>query len=216
MSSSLIYKKTDYCRNNYISTLDLMNKYNLDEKKKIPILNKVVIELSIAQILKNFGKDNKNAFNSEIQIKSVLILYLLVFNVPFINFKKLEVKIKNYLKENNDSFSLRVSITDNNLINQLLIRTFFEKRGFSISDLRYFKKRDTKINVHCMNEKKFIYSTYIPSHNFVEIENFFNRVLFGVNSNELFLKLSLHISNPVIKTNFKNVIKNLPIFWING
>ena len=216
MSSPKIYKKSSYYLNDYISNLDLINKYNLNEKKKVPFLDKITVELSLAQFVKNFGDTNKTVFHSEIQIRSILMLYLLVHNVPLIRFKKSEIKIKKSMKTGKDTFSLCFSITDRDLINQFLIRLFFEQKGFLISDLRHFRKRDINFNNHCLRNEKFVYSTFVLSQNFLEVDNYFNRVLIDSNPNELSLKLNLNIFNPSVKSNFKNTIKNLPFFWVNG
>jgi hypothetical protein len=88
MSSPKIYKKSSYYLNDYISNLDLINKYNLNEKKKVPILDKITVELSLAQFVKIFSDSNKTVFHSEIQIRSILMLYLLIYNITLIKFKK--------------------------------------------------------------------------------------------------------------------------------
>ena len=107
MSSPKIYKKSSYYLNDYISNLDLINKYNLNEKKKVPILDKITVELSLAQFVKIFSDSNKTVFHSEIQIRSILMLYLLIYNIPLIKFKKSEIKIKKNMKTDKDTFSLR-------------------------------------------------------------------------------------------------------------
>ena len=65
MTSSFIYNRTNFKRNSYLSQLEFVNKYNLDDKKKIPCLNEVVIEFPIKRFLTGFFSDHKNEFNLE-------------------------------------------------------------------------------------------------------------------------------------------------------
>ena len=206
----LIQKKINYNHNFYISNLDLINKYNLDEKKKIPCLNMVIIEFSLTKFLNNFTQTNKTEFNTEIQIKSILILYLLIFNIPFINYKKLKLEIKKNFKVDKRHFVLKATLNDKILTNDFLIKMFFEEKGNIVFDLETLKNRKFK------NSKNFIYTTHLTIQNFTEIDILFNRILNNINSNELFFKINFSFFCGNIKTDFKKIIRNLPFFWING
>ena len=206
----LIQKKINYNHNSYISSLDLINKYNLDEKKKIPCLNMVIIEFSLTKFLNNFTQTHKTEFNTEIQIKSILILYLLIFNIPFINYKKLKLEIKKNFKVDKRHFVLKATLNDKILTNEFLIKMFFEEKGNIVFDLETLKNRKIK------NSKNFIYTTHLTIQNFTEIDILFNRILNNINSNELFFKINFSFFCGNIKTDFKKIIRNLPFFWING
>ena len=206
----LIQKKINYNHNFYISNLDLINKYNLDEKKKIPCLNMVIIEFSLTKFLNNFTQTHKTEFNTEIQIKSILILYLLIFNIPFINYKKLKLEIKKNFKVDKRHFVLKATLNDKILTNEFLIKMFFEEKGNIVFDLETLKNRKFK------NSKNFIYTTHLTIQNFTEIDILFNRILNNINSNELFFKINFSFFCGNIKTDFKKIIRNLPFFWING
>ena len=206
----LIQKKINYNHNFYISNLDLINKYNLDEKKKIPCLNMVIIEFSLTKFLNNFTQTHKTEFNTEIQIKSILILYLLIFNIPFINYKKLKLEIKKNFKVDKRHFVLKATLNDKILTNDFLIKMFFEEKGNIVFDLETLKNRKSK------NSKNFIYTTHLTVQNFTEIDILFNRILNNINSNELFFKINFSFFCGNIKTDFKKIIRNLPFFWING
>lgn len=206
----LIQKKINYNHNFYISNLDLINKYNLDEKKKIPCLNMVIIEFSLTKFLNNFTQTHKTEFNTEIQIKSILILYLLIFNIPFINYKKLKLEIKKNLKVDKRHFVLKATLNDKILTNEFLIKMFFEEKGNIVFDLETLKNRKFK------NSKNFIYTTHLTIQNFTEIDILFNRILNNINSNELFFKINFSFFCGNIKTDLKKIIRNLPFFWING
>jgi hypothetical protein len=206
----LIQKKINYNHNFYISNLDLINKYNLDEKKKIPCLNMVIIEFSLTKFLNSFTQTHKTEFNSEIQIKSILILYLLIFNVPFINYKKLKLEIKKNFKVDKRHFVLKATLNDKILTNEFLIKMFFEEKGNIVFDLETLKNRKFK------NSNNFIYTTHLTIQNFTEIDILFNRILNNINSNELFFKINFSFFCGNIKADFKKIIRNLPFFWING
>lgn len=212
MVSNLIPKKIDYTQNSYISNLDLVNKYNLSDKKKIPSLNKIILLLPLTQFTDNFTDTNITEFDSEVQIKSILILYLLTLNIPYINFKKLKV-----IKSKENHLSLKITLNDNYLINQFLTRLFIEQKDNLISDLKVLKQKDLKINAHFSKLKVINYTSSILIQNFFEINLLLNRVLSGMNSNEFFIKINFIFKKPVkIQSNYKNLIKNCPLFWING
>ena len=170
----------------------------------------VIIEFSLTKFLNNFTQTHKTEFNSEIQIKSILILYLLIFNIPFINYKKLKLEIKKNFKVDKRHFVLKATLNDKILTNEFLIKMFFEEKGNIVFDLETLKNRKFK------NSKNFIYTTHLTIQNFTEIDILFNRILNNINSNELFFKINFSFFCGNIKTDFKKIIRNLPFFWING
>jgi len=55
---------------NYLSSCDLINKYNVTNINKIPTLNKIAVEVSSYDILNSSETGGKNELDSELQIKS--------------------------------------------------------------------------------------------------------------------------------------------------
>ena len=187
MTSSFIYNRTNFKRNSYLSQLEFVNKYNLDDKKKIPCLNEVVIEFPIKRFLTGFFSDHKNEFNLDVQIKAVLVLYLLIFNFPFLNYKVVEKQIKSYSKSGDiRHFSLKVTLTQKEAIDQFLIKTFIESGGLNFELQK--KKGAVFHNV--------VVAQIVYLHKFLEINFFLNRILVGLNSQDLFVNLTLKIFNP--------------------
>jgi hypothetical protein len=137
------------------------------------------------------------------------MLYLLFLNVPYIRFNKLKI-----FKTKENHISLKITLTDNYTINQMLTRFFIEKKSI-FSDLKVVKHKNVGESKHFLQQKNLILSSYFSIQNFLEIENLFNRIFFGINSNEFLIK-TFFVFNNCSKgvMNYKNMIRNCPIFWI--
>lgn len=209
--------KINYTKNRYLSNLDLINKLNLNDKRKIPFLNQIVLELPCVYFANNFV-NSRHEFDLEVQIKGMLVLYLLAFNLPFINYKKIKIFDKSFVtkSENIRHFSLKITLNDKSFIDKFLIKIFIEQMGVMNVDLQQSKKKDLVFDKYSLKCKKFNYINFIPISKILELDFFLNRVLSDINSQELFLKLNLEFYECFVKMNFKNLIKNLPFFWING
>lgn len=209
--------KINYTKNRYLSNLDLINKLNLNDKRKIPFLNQIVLELPCVYFANNFV-NSRHEFDLEVQIKGMLVLYLLAFNLPFINYKKIKIFDKSFVtkSENIRHFSLKITLNDKSFIDKFLIKIFIEQMGVMNVDLQQSKKKDLVFDKYSLKYKKFNYINFIPISKILELDFFLNRVLSDINSQELFLKLNLEFYECFVKMNFKNLIKNLPFFWING
>jgi hypothetical protein len=205
----MFFKKIDYNYNSYLSTLDLLNKYNITEKKKLPFLNRIIIVLPLTLFLDKFIDKNLNEHELEVQIKSTLMLYLLSLNLPYIRFNTLKL-----FKTKENHISLKITLTDNYTINQMLTRLFIEKKSILLNSKRT-KNQTFKESKHLLQQKNLILSCFFSVQNFVEIENLFNRIFFGINSNEFLMKIFFVFNNSSKKIiNYQNLIKNYPLFWI--
>lgn len=191
--TSFTRNKIFFLRNSYLSRLELINKFNLDDVKNVPSLSKVSIEISILKFLKGFFT-NKTEYNLDVQIKSMLVLYLLVFNFPFINYKIIEKKLKNHQK-NGDirHFSLKTTITHKDILYPFLIKILKENGTNFVSALQ---KKSRSINFRSY-KNCFLYTTPVYLQNLSDVNIFLNRVLSGINSQDLFLNLSLKIFSPL-------------------
>lgn len=209
MSFKKLSNRTDHSYNSYLSTLDLINKYNISEKRKKPILNQILLILPLNDFINKFIDRNLNEFDSEVQIKSIVFLYLLTFNIPFIQFKKLK-----FIKTKDNCFSLKISLTDTFSKDQFLTRLFIERKNFSISNFKIMKQKSLNL---LLPQKKFTLSSFISIKTFFELENLFNRVFLGSNSNEFLIKIHFIFQTSSEKAiNYKNFVKNYPCFWVNS
>lgn len=180
--------KVFFVRNFYLSKLEVINKFNLNDVRSVPNLSKIVINFPVSDFLKGCFNTNKNEYNLDVQIKFVMVLYLLVFNLPFINFKVLEKQVKGFRK-NSDirGFSLKTTIVGTNNVYCFLIKVLKGCNDDSILGLRK--------NVR------------IYDRNFLDVRVFLNRILSGINSQDLSLNLGLKVFNPLALK-----IKYLPLF----
>ena len=209
MSFKKFSNRTDHSYNSYLSTLDLINKYNISEKRKTPSLNQILLILPLNDFMNKFIDRNLSEFDSEVQIKSIVFLYLLTFNIPFIRFKKL-----NFTKTKDNCFSLKISLTDTFSKDQFLTRLFIERKNFSISDFKTIKGRNLEL---LPVQKKFTLSSFISIKTFFELENLFNRIFLGSNSNDFLIKIHFIFHSSSEKAiNYKNFVKNYPLFWVNN
>ena len=209
MSFKKLSNRTDHSYNSYLSTLDLINKYNISEKRKTPCLNRILLILPLNDFMNKFIDRNLNEFDSEVQIKSIVFLYLLTFNIPFIRFKKL-----NFTKTKDNCFSLKISLTDTFSKDQFLTRLFIEKKFFYISDFKTLKQKNLEL---LPLQKKFTLSSFISIKTFFELENLFNKVFLGSNSNDFLIKIHFIFDSSSEKAiNYKNFVKNYPLFWVSN
>jgi len=69
------------------------------------------------------------------------------------------------------------------------------------------------------NDSKVLnFNIKCPGSVFFEMDHFLNTTLININSKEFFISLNFLIKNSkqLTSINTNNLIKNLPLFWING
>lgn len=196
---------------NYLSTCDLINKYNLVNINKTSKLKKVILELSSRDIVAAIESLGKNEMNSEIQLKSYFLLYVLSGYQPYMKFR-----VSRKVKGESDNYSLEICITGDESIHSFLVSFFVENwNKLYVEDFSLWKKKDSNF---LFQHKKFIIEKKVPIDTFFELEDFLNRTPFGIVSKNLNLRIKFFFQN----NNFENLIasenlvKNLPLFWING
>ena len=214
----MLNSKLNIVSNTYFSNCDLINKYNFKSLHNIPKLKKVVIDFNLSDFLISSDfSSSKEQTDSSVQIKSFIIFYILTESLSYINFNKSLSSIKK-LKLSENNYSLKVSITNSKELNSFLFSFFVESWSkLLIDDFVLFKKDKTLVNKVNQCSNQFVFSTYIPSSIFVELESFLNKTNIGVNSKNLNIKINFVFENtPVKSKNLQNLIKNLPYFWISG
>lgn len=197
--------------NNYLSTCDLINKYNLLNVNKVPKLNKIVLELSSRDLLSAVESLGKNEINTETQIKSYFLLYIFSSYQPYIKFR-----VSKKLKGENDNYSLEINISKNEDIYSFLISFFVENwNKLSVEDFSLWKRKSFNF---IFQQKNFVIERKIPGDTFFELENFLNKTAFGIVSKNLNLRVKFFFQNNNFRSQdaSENLVKNLPFFWING
>ena len=205
--STINYNKT----HNYLSTCDLINKYNLLNVNKVPKLNKIVLKLSSRDLLSAVESLGKSEINSEIQVKSYFLLYIFSSYQPYIKFR-----VSKKLKGENDNYSLEIDIFSKEDIYSFLISFFIENwNKLSLEDFSLWKRKGFNF---IFQQKKFIIEKKIPADVFFELENLLNKTPFGIVSKNLNLKVKFLFQNNNFRSQSasENLVKNLPFFWING
>ena len=208
MSSNISTAKTIYKTNEYLSTLDLINKYNIKSKIIIPNLTKIIISFPMEAFSKMFFDNNKNELDEEVQIKSSFLLYLLFSNLPFITTKKQIEKIR-LQKSHENRVSLKISLTKKKILDIFLYQLFFENEN-KIAELQLFKNvRNTDIKQEC-----FIYNSSVLLQNFNELNFFLANISLPSNSKEFFFNLKFFFKTKKFQDFILiNLVKNISPFW---
>jgi hypothetical protein len=200
--------KINYVTNNYLSNLDLINKYNLKTSKNIPNIEKIIIHFPIEAFIKKFYDANKDELDSEIQIKSLFLLYLLFCNLPFINTRK-QLKKTKLLKTHENRIALKITLMKKDILNNFLYQLLFESEN-QIGPLKFFKN----VEGASLKENSLICSSIVLMQNFNELNQFVNNISISTNSKEFFFNLKFFFRNTK-NLNFNSIklIKNISPFW---
>ena len=199
---------------NYLSSCDLINKYNVTNINKIPKLNKIAIEVSSYDILNSSEIAGKNELDSELQIKSFFILYLIQALIPFISFNN-----SKKVKEDGLSYSLKIVLSNHDEIYSFLVKFFVENWNKLLAeDFSFWSKSDNNLFNSNLKKKKIVIQRKIPAEAFFEIDSFLDKNSFGIISKNLNFKIRFIFQNNNIKEQNTsiNLIKNTPLFWISG
>ena len=203
--------KNNFIKSNYLLSCDSINKYNLSSVYNTPKISNIVLEFPLKSVIKAF-ETKATEDDSLIQIKAFLFLYLFFNNIPFINSNKLKV-LKKSDKDNESFFALKMIISENNDINNLLISLFVENNHkFLMEDFKVLQDTNSyKIE----NNNKTLVNCKIPLNFFSGNESVLN-TLTGFNNKEFILNITFHIKKHFKIYNTKEFIKNNKLFWING
>jgi hypothetical protein len=204
MQFNQLNSRINYNQSNYITTLDLINKYNLKTKNKCPRIEKLVITFSLTNFLNIFFDKTLNELDSDTQVKTFFLIYLLFSLTPFIKGKF----IKN-VKSSQTNFLLEIILSNNFSINEFLLRIFLESNNLitNLKLLNFEKKNSISKN------NKYIYCSSLEVNKFSEVNTFLNKVLSSTKSNELTFHLNTYFINFPKNLNKANLIKNQFLFW---
>jgi len=161
---------------NYLSSCDLINKYNINNINKIPKLNKVAVEVSSYDILNSSEISGKNELDSELQMKSFFILYLIQALIPFISFSN-----SKKVKEDGLSYSLKIVLSDEDEIYSFLVKFFVENWNKLLAeDFSFWSKSDSTLSDSILKQKRITIQRKIPAEAFFEVDNFLDKNSFGI------------------------------------
>ena len=137
----------------YLSSCDLINKYNSSDIYSTPKLDKVVVEARISDVLEVFGLKSKDLDNQDVQIKLFGMLYLFYGIYPFVNSQKIFRSSKNQ-KTVDTEYSLKISFSKKVDINRFIFYLFIENsQNLSLEDFKLFKssflKQKTGLKSKC-------------------------------------------------------------------
>jgi hypothetical protein len=200
--------------NHYLSTCDLINKYNLKTLYQTPTVKKIVCEVNFKDFLASAELSTLDQNNSISQIKSYLLLYILLGVLPYVNCNKNKKTLLQFAKNSENNYSLKFlfsTLTEkNHFFNSLFIENWTKLKldGFSL-----FVDKNTLVNKKITSE--FVFNSIIPGTSFIEVEDFFCSTINSLNLRNLKFNVNFLISNAKIK-NKRNLVKNLPYFWISG
>jgi hypothetical protein len=193
--------KYDLFKTNHLVNLDLVNLYRLKSSRNVPAIQKVLIELPLANCIKNSDKSNVIETNLDIQIKAFSFLYLYSSNIPFIRSK---VNVSG--KTTTNFFLLKLLVNKSLDIHNFLTSLFVENWSGNLKEEVFSGK--------LLNNSDSVYTFKIPQHSLFESENILNNSISDITSKDLYLNFSIVVKQ---KPNFsgKNMsfLKNLPLFW---
>jgi len=208
-----MFLQNNSSQTNYLSKYDLINKYSLTTIYNSPKINSITLEFSLTNLLKAYDFNKLSVNDKEIQIKAFLFFYLFNGSFPFLNSKKAST-IKTSEKSQELNLALKIKISNQNLINQFLFLFFIENwNRFLKEDMNLFNNQIINNNSKVLN-----FNIKCPGSVFFEMDHFLNTTLININSKEFFISLNFLIKNSkqLTSINTNNLIKNLPLFWING
>ena len=193
---------------------DLMNKYLIKNMYQIPKIKTINVQINIKDVI----EINKNSFNNikekPYKLKIFLLLFFYFLKIPF-------YKIQKFLKitKGNNKLKLKTNVLEiisinkrvfNNLILSLFMENTCLKTSKNINSLQKFLILPSK-SIDSIN-LKFLMSSEI----FENIKKLGFFIFKNSTLKQLNFTLILQLYNPTKINNLKNLLYNMPFFWING
>jgi hypothetical protein len=204
--------KSNSTFNTYLSTCDLINKYLLKNVKKVPNLDKVVIEFSLNDNLKFIN--NTNEINTSIKLKTFFLLYSFFSFLPYIKI----IKKKNLKKKKNSvkiNISLKIVLNQKYKINTFLFLLFYDIWNKTLlENYNIFNSINKCLSCHRLDHNKFIYKTFINCYFFNNLNLLFNNFFSCIDVKSIKFKINFVFANLMPGIVSYNNIKNLQFFWI--
>jgi hypothetical protein len=194
--------KFDYNTNHYLANCDLINKCLLSSIILKPRIDKVVLNLHL-----NKSEENSNFFNLNEKVESFLALYLL-------GLRKSLLVINDDLRIPVNFFKLKMLISEKSEINLFLSNCFYENNN-EISTEKS-SKEISKINSILIADKlSTLLTTKINLGSFFEVNNFLDENYLEPKLKKLELKAEFSFKGCESEYSIRNLLKNVPLFWIS-
>lgn len=194
MSKNLLMHKIDYKFSQYYSDCDFINKFNLKSMYTKPSLKHVILELPLDITINSFISKIKFS-NSQAEILSFLLLYIIFNLIPYINYNKFKI-FKN-IEQN--GYCLKLIFTK-----QTHIASFL----YDVSEKITLKDDCIKKK----NKTNFLLTKTCKASNFFELEDLLNKHIKNINIKELKCYLRFVFINTANLKSNKYLICNFPFF----
>ena len=202
--------------NQYLSHCDLLNKYNLKTLHAVPTLDKIICEVHLKDFLSASDLNVLDQNNSISQINFYLLVYILLNCLPYLNCNKNKSTLLKAVKNADTNYSLKICFSTLHDKNVFLTSFFNESWSkLKIDNFSLFLDKQTLLNKKIPSN--FVFNSIIPGNSFFEVEDFwrFSGLVTPINLKNFKFNINFLIKNANTK-NKKNVLKNLPLFWISG
>lgn len=196
-----MYKtRFDYSKINHLLNCDTVLKYKFTNKYKIPAPKNLTVQVSLKSILLASEFLNKDDFNKNIQLKAILIVYILSSTMPYICFYN--YKNSRFLKDKTSGdFIIKLNISNKDTIINVLKELY-------LNNFEIFS------NEQITNYNKYLsYNIKTSSNLFQNINNYFIKTNSTLNIEKIDIQLSLiYKTTNLEKNNILNILKNNSCF----
>lgn len=195
--------KFDYRINLYLSNCDLINKCLLPSITLKPRIDKVVLNLYL-----NKSEENSNSFNLNEKVESFLTLYLL-------GLRKSLLVINDDLRIPVNFFKLKMLFSERSEIDFFLSSCFSENNN-ELSTEKSSKEELSRINsIMIENELSTSLITRLNLGSFFEVNSFLDENYLESKLKKLELRVEFSFKGCGSEHSVRNLIKNVPLFWIS-
>lgn len=197
--------KFDYQTNLYLSNCDLINKCSLSSVILKPRISKIVLNLHL-----NNAEENLTSFNINGKVESFLSLYLF-------GLRKSLLVINNDLRIPTNFFKLKMLFSERSEID-FFLSNLFNENSRELSSEKSSKEKLNKVSSILIEDELLTsLTTKFNIGSFFEISNFLDENYLQSKLKKLELKIEFSFKGCESKTqnSVKNLIKNVPLFWIS-
>ena len=188
---------------NYLLKYDLISKYNLTSIYCCPRINKIKLQISLKKFLSSSNFLNKVNFNANIQLKIILLYYLIFSIVPIVNFFNLKKNRFSKTKDNGD-FLIELTLSDKKMIDSLLFLLLIENNNKILN----FSKDFCFLKFNKVN-KNWSYNFKIFGSQFKNVNDYFLNILKDINLSKLPINVNIIFFNLVKNKNLTKLIQNV-------
>ena len=173
----------------YLSKYDLINKLSIDNINKCPEIDKITIQFSLKDLLKNKSESLSTDSEMNNQIKGIMLLYVLFGINSTIQYHSEKNVVDNYSKKNLHSYYIqKMTIENQPDINKFLNFLFIENDFKSFA--KTFQLKKSKNSNSCLS-----LSVIVPLSVFDDLTEFCNFSAKDISAKELSMNISFVIKN---------------------